>query len=184
MKFSINKFKLISFWLLKCYVLVVMLSISSCRKKPDINGVDYRAEMKTFVEGISAYAKTFNASFDIIPQNGIDLINQNSNSLDTTYLNAISGCGQEELNYGYNNHDNKPTPFADHDALLQNVLKFTENHKTVLVTDYTDDHTQADDAIQQNNANGFLFLQPQMILVYRKHQSRHHNRQAAEYQMR
>ena len=74
--------------------------------------VNYKQYMRNFVQGISKYAKSTNANFLVVPQNGIELVTTNGESTgskDTAYLNAIDANGQEDLYYGYDN-DDQSTP--------------------------------------------------------------------------
>ena len=72
--------------------------------------VQYREEMRAFVKKISAYAKTQNPRFVVIPQNGQTVawnrdtpVDENGVPLteaDTSYMDAIDGCGREDTFYG------------------------------------------------------------------------------------
>lgn len=64
--------------------------------------------MRNLVIHLSEYAKSSHSGFLIIPQNGIELITGNGEEngvLQTSYLNAIDGNGQEDLFYGYDQND-------------------------------------------------------------------------------
>ena len=72
------------------FVAVVLCSCSD--DIPD--DIDLREEMRDFVIGISEYAKAFDDSFMVIPQNGIELVSANGESdgpVHTYYLEAIDG---------------------------------------------------------------------------------------------
>ena len=96
--------------------IMIMLCLS-CSESDDAtvednNNIDYAQEMRDLVMQISISAKTENANFLIIPQNGIEIITENqmaSGVLNQPYLNAIDGVGQEDLNYGYDDI-NEQTP--------------------------------------------------------------------------
>jgi len=152
------------------FALPMLLSILSCSKTEKINAlksetlaekraqaaIDYRAEMRNFVIGISQYAKAQNSQFAIIPQNGIELISTNGESdgtLAQSYINAIDGVGQEDLFYGYND-DNVATPSADN-KYIRGYLDRIKTSKKVLVTDYCSSKTNMDKSYSSNNANGY-----------------------------
>ncbi|MBU1699344.1 MAG: hypothetical protein KJ831_04280, partial [Candidatus Eisenbacteria bacterium] len=72
----------------------------------------YRTEMRNFVEKISAESKRIDVSFEIIPQNGHELLTENGGAdgaISAVYLASINGIGREDLFYGYN-ADNTATP--------------------------------------------------------------------------
>src|SRR5687768_16126335 len=65
--------------------------------------VDHVQEMRTFIQGISAYARANKPGFLIVSQDGLPLLTNTGDSTgtpDTAYLNAIDGVGQEEVYYG------------------------------------------------------------------------------------
>jgi len=114
--------------------------------------------MRLFVQNISSYAKSFNANFYIIPQNGVELLTvtgeENANP-DSTYLQAIDGNGQEDLFYGYNN-DDEATPNNVTDYLI-NYLNISQNFgNLILTTDYCSTHSKMDDSYQKNSQHNFV----------------------------
>ncbi|MBI3511910.1 MAG: endo alpha-1,4 polygalactosaminidase [Bacteroidetes bacterium] len=121
--------------------------------------MDYRNEMRKFVEKISSIAKTSSPSFAVIPQNGLDLMSSDGTKdglPETNYLNAIDGTGQEELWYGYDNNDDQPTPPADHEQLLS-MCKFARDHnKKVLITDYCYSSDKISDSYVKNYSENFI----------------------------
>jgi len=112
---------------------------------------NYRQEMRNFVQNLSAYAKTQNPNFVIIPQNGHELLLNNP----TDYLNAIDGVGQESLFFGYN-QDDQPTPTesSTYTISLLNIAK--TNDIRVMVTDYCDTPVNVDASYTQNAQNGYI----------------------------
>jgi cysteinyl-tRNA synthetase len=96
--------------------LLSALLLAACEKN-EVNthqspDVDYRQEMRSFVQNISQYAKSIDRDFIIIPQNGQEIVTQNGESDGSPvpdYLAAIDGAGREDLFYGYN-LDDEPTP--------------------------------------------------------------------------
>ncbi len=124
------------------------------------NQINYRQEMRNFVEEISDYAKEKNSKFIIITQNGIELITENGEpdgNLETEYVSSIDGVGQEDLFYGYED-DNKPTPKDVSDYLNSFLQRIKNEGKKVLVTDYCWDIDKIDDSYQNNNQLGYISI--------------------------
>jgi cysteinyl-tRNA synthetase len=142
-------------------VLVCVLFLTSCSKKDDgqpIPKLDFREEMRDFVQSISAYAKNQNSNFIIVPQNGQEILTITSKSdgaVATDYVNAIDAVGREDLFYGYTG-DDVLTPTADNEYLVSicNVAK--NNSKVVLATDYCSTHSKMDDSYTKNQTAGFI----------------------------
>jgi len=122
------------------------------------NEINYRQEMRKFVQDISAYTKGINTNFIIIPQNGHELLTENGEETGTPvaeYLNAIDGVGREDLFYGYD-ADNVATPTSELNYMIA-FLDIAENNGVeVLVTDYCWTQSFMEDSYSQNNAKGYL----------------------------
>src|SRR6218665_2215353 len=140
--------------------LLLGLSILSCERDedPDDNETKYKQRMREFVIGISRYAKSINPDFNIIPQNGIELVTDNGDSSGnphSAYLNAIDGNGQEDLFFGYD-EDDKPTSNTDN-LYLQSFLNISKNAgKTILVTDYCSTPSKMTSSYSQNLNAGYV----------------------------
>ncbi|MCB0495951.1 MAG: endo alpha-1,4 polygalactosaminidase [Cyclobacteriaceae bacterium] len=127
-------------------------------EEPSISGVDFKQEMRDFVQGISHYAKTKNGNFVIIPQNGQEIITTNGEpdgTPDVNYLSAIDATGREDLFYGYD-EDNVATPASESDYLIDFLDIAKDNGVAVLTTDYCWDHSKMDDSYAQNKAKGYI----------------------------
>ena len=130
----------------------------SCQKDKRI---DYRQEMRNFVIEISQKAKSQNPNFQIITQNGVDLICTDANyneKLASEYISAIDGQGQEDLFFGYS-RDNKPTPQTTTDNLKSYLSRLSKNGKIILTTDYCSSSENITLSQQQNHAAGFISFQ-------------------------
>ena len=137
-------------------LLIVLLGCSKNTPAPE--SINYRQEMRNFVQEISNYAHKSNSSFVVIPQNGIELISENGEadgSLNADYLAAINGVGQEDLFYGYNN-DDEATPVADRTYLTDFLKRLVDEQKKVLVTDYCSTPLKIDDSYAQNRTSQFV----------------------------
>lgn len=145
-------------------LFAALLFFVSCDKKSEkekeeeLQNTNFRQEMRDFVIGISEYSKTMHPGFLVIPQNGSELIfvdYEKSDSLQTAYLDAIDGIGQEDLNYGYEN-DNKPTPTEEKNYLKPILNTAKQNGKTILVTDYCSSLSFMDDSYNVNRTAGYV----------------------------
>ena len=134
-------------------IMIICLIFSGCTSI-----IDYRQEMRTFVQNISKSAKEQNPDFIIITQNGIELITEDGEStgnLATSYIAAIDGVGQESLFYGYDN-DNEKTPEDDTNYLISFLSLLKDENKKIMVTDYCWTRSYIDDSYEKNEQNGFI----------------------------
>lgn len=141
---------------------VLFLFLIACSdketKKCDVPDLDFRQEMREFVQEVSVYAKNIDPDFLIVPQNGQEILTTNSDPdgpLATDYIDAIDAVGREDLFYGYTG-DDKATPAADRDFLISICDVARENGKLVMVTDYCSTHSKMDDSYDQNDAKGYV----------------------------
>ena len=158
MLLQINYFKMTRVITSLCLLIFLL---TSCQKdtNSDLSGINFREEMRTFVKEISSFTRSQKNNFIIIPQNGQELLTANgeaSGTPVTSYINAISGVGREELFYGYDNHDDQPTPGADSENWRQLCLAAKNNGLKVLTTDYCTTPSKIADSYQRNNTNGFI----------------------------
>jgi cysteinyl-tRNA synthetase len=145
------------------YLLSTIIIISGCDEngndqEQDLPEINYRQEMREFVEGISTYTKGIQTSFVVIPQNGHELLTENGEETGTPaseYLNAIDGVGREDLIYGYNS-DNEATPVSEKDYMIAFLDIAEGNSIEVLVTDYCWTQSFVDDSYIQNSAKGYI----------------------------
>ncbi|MBA4053762.1 MAG: hypothetical protein C0490_03540 [Marivirga sp.] len=120
--------------------------------------IDFREEMRAFVQGISSYSKNLKPGFSIIPQNGQELLTLNSDaqgSLALSYIQAIDGVGREDLFYGYTS-DDIATPKEEKDFLIGLCDVAKGNGKVVLTTDYCFTPLKMDDSYLQNKNKGYV----------------------------
>ena len=117
--------------------------------------------MRDFVVKISEKAKSQNPAFQIIAQNGVELISTNEKSdgqLASEYISAIDGQGQEDLFFGYAK-DDKATPHKTTEYLKSYLSLLREAGKTVLTTDYCSSAENIASSQQQNQSAGFVSFQ-------------------------
>jgi cysteinyl-tRNA synthetase len=137
---------------------VVGLFFVSCKNKDDLEGIDFREEMRSFVMKISEYAKDKNPNFIIIPQNGQGLVTDNgegNGSPISSYLSAIDATGREDLFYG-NQKDDVATSGEDTEFMLGLCNVCEANGVEVLTTDYCYTHEKMDDSYAKNAQYGFI----------------------------
>ncbi len=120
--------------------------------------VDYRLEMRSLVQEIAGYARTSNPGFVVIPQNGLELLTLDGapdGPLAQDYVDAIDGCGQEDLNFGYPELGDV-TPADMHDLLTAFLDRLEEAGRNALAIDYCGDDGQADESISFADEHGFI----------------------------
>ena len=144
------------------FLAIIILAITtlslSCQKDKSI---DYRQEMRDFVVKISEKAKSQNPAFQIIAQNGVELISTDETpdgQLASEYISAIDGQGQEDLFFGYAK-DDKATPHKTTEYLKSYLSRLTQNGKVVLATDYCSSAENITSSQQQNQSAGFVSFQ-------------------------
>ncbi|MGL6162575.1 endo alpha-1,4 polygalactosaminidase [Microbulbifer sp.] len=125
----------------------------------EVEAVDYKQEMRDFVQDISQYAKGADGNFIIIPQNGAEIVSTTGNdtgTADVDYVNAIDGIGLESLFYGYDD-DDQPTP-AKERLWTRTFLDMAKDSGdvTILVTDYAFSQNNMDDSYEQNANLGYI----------------------------
>ncbi len=144
------------------FAFLTLMLFSSCHKdestKPSANETEFKQKMRDFVIGISKYSKAINPKFNIIPQNGVELVSINGNDSEqpnSDYLNAIDANGQEDLLYGYE-IDDQATP-ASTTSYLKDFLNISKNaNKKILVTDYCSTSSKVDNSFLQNNNSAYV----------------------------
>lgn len=144
----------------KTLILAILIAFFACNKDDNNsdNETEFKQKMREFVIGISQYSKAVNPNFNIIPQNGIELVTSNGDISDqpnTAYLNAIDANGQEDLLYGYDN-DDQATPSATV-SYLKNFLNISKSAgKKIFVTDYASTPSNMTNSYLENNNLGFV----------------------------
>jgi len=147
--------------------ILLIFTLSFCKKDETDTNIDYKNEMREFVQNISAYSKAINSDFIIIPQNGHQLVTvdgEETGDANTNYLDAIEGVGREDLFYGYEN-DNEATSTTEINSMIIFLDICITNNVKVLVTDYCSTHSNIDISYQKNAAKNYLsFAAPERNL--------------------
>ncbi len=135
--------------------IAVIATLLGCT--PGVPDRDFRQDMRDFVIAIANQARATDGDFIVIPQNGQELITEDSDPngpLATEYAAAIDGQGREDLFYGFND-DNVATPMVERDYLLEYLDRDEQEGIEVLVTDYCSTPAFMDDSYAQNAARSF-----------------------------
>jgi len=143
---------------MKKLIFAIIFLTAGCKVDPDLKGVNFREEMRTFVGEISIYAKNINPDFIIIPQNGVELVTLNGEEGGqpaTMYLSNIDAVGQEDLFYGYN-ADNQKSLAEESNYLVSFLNVARDNGNAVLVTDYCSDASKMDDSYLLSNSKSYI----------------------------
>ena len=118
----------------------------------------YREKMRSFVMEIAQYARLVDPDFIVIPQNGHDLFTiggDPSGDVASAYVLALSGAGQEDLFYGYQD-DNAATPTEERNYLMELLDIAESNGVEALVTDYCWTPAYMDNSYAQNELQGYI----------------------------
>lgn len=152
-------------------LFIMSLLFFTCGKdrigNPEPESVNYRQEMRYFIQAISQYARAADSDFIVIPQNGQELITGNGESdgpLAGEYISALDGTGREDLFYGYE-ADNQPTPNAERNYMLGYCDRCEQNDVEVLAIDYCSDPEKMDNSYAENDTRGYIaFAAPERNL--------------------
>ncbi|HUW62398.1 MAG TPA: hypothetical protein VMZ06_15440, partial [Candidatus Bathyarchaeia archaeon] len=141
------------------FPVAVLLFLLGCPLDPgDEPAGDYRDEMRALVESISAYAKSGQPGFLIVPHNGETLLTVDGapTSLpNIAYVNSIDGQAREDVFYGYV-EDDAATPPPERDAILA-MLDWAEAQGIqVLVIDHCTTCSRVDTSYARNAGHGYV----------------------------
>ncbi|NHZ85174.1 MAG: hypothetical protein GWP19_04760 [Planctomycetia bacterium] len=142
-------------------IFTIIIGFFACDKENTLlpSNIDFKQEMRIFVQEISAYSKAINPNFTIIPQNGTEIVSttgDDTGSPAMAYINAIDGIGQEDLFYGYN-VDDQATPSADTEWISGFLNMAKDNGPVkIMVTDYCSTHSKMDNSYSVNNTKDYI----------------------------
>ena len=139
--------------------VAILLFLLGCPVNPVDNPPgDYRDAMRGLVESISAYAKTVQPGFLIVPHNGEALLTVDGAPTglpSIAYVNSIDGQAGEDVFYGYGVDDNA-TPAPERDAMLA-MLDWAETQGIdVLVIDHCTTSSRVDTSYAWNAGRGYV----------------------------
>jgi cysteinyl-tRNA synthetase len=145
----------------RLFFILTFSFISSCKSfvpESTSDQIDYRQEMRQFVEEISSYAHSLDSDFLVIPQNGQELLVQGediNSEIDQIYLASIDGIGREDLFYGFSG-DDIATDSAITAMWLDYLNLAKENGLSILAIDYCSTPEKIDDSSLHNQELEFL----------------------------
>ncbi len=141
------------------YIIALLLvPINSINLTAETKRIDYRQEMRSFVEQISRTARRERPGFIVIPQNGLELVTVNGKPEGkpvNSYLDAIDGIGCEELFFGYGG-DGWVTPVNTREYFLSYLSLYKKKGKAVLVIDYVKGSSRAKRSFELSKKYGFI----------------------------
>jgi cysteinyl-tRNA synthetase len=116
--------------------------------EPREPGVPVEDEMVDFVKDIATYARVTHdhPNFQVFVQNAEEL------SSHPDYVEAVSGIGKEDLFY----NGNRRQPDAEVRWSVQQLDRFKEAGKPVLVTDYVTRRARIDAFYQKAQSHGYV----------------------------
>ena len=154
--------------------ILSLLTLISCKttateKYKDIN---FRGEMRTFIENIASFAREKNSSFIVIPQNGQAVAwntedEDDPQFIDKSYLSSIDGSARESTFYTYKEKGSSftygPTPEAESALYTRwcNIYKNQSGHTgdkiTILSVDYTGSSSEnINESNRKNQEAGYI----------------------------
>ena len=143
-------------------IILAAMTLAGCGDSSSSSGTgstgNVREDMRLFVREIGSYTSATDADFLLIPQNGHDIITENSDPTETpsaTYLAAIDGLGREDLLYGYES-DNVATDAAVTAEIEEFLEIYEANGVEVLVIDYINTSAGIDDSYATNEQSGYI----------------------------
>lgn len=149
-----------SAWSLAGLLLATTLS-ASCGADdstgPDEDGF-YRQAMRGLVSDLSAWAKSREPGFLVVPQNGQELVTSTGEAdglPQADYLASMDGTGREDLFYGYDG-DDQPTPVSETTRMLGLCAICEQYGVEVMAIDYCWTPARVDDSYQRNGDEGFI----------------------------
>ena len=131
---------------------------------PKVRGIilDYREEMRKFVQSISTFTRKRRPNFVLIAENGLDLLVKRQEDDETksnparTYIRSIDGIIQKALFYG---DPEFGKPFANKEKQAR-LLRLTARAKSsglkVLIIDYAKAPKAIDESYRINAARGYI----------------------------
>ncbi|MDA3812383.1 MAG: endo alpha-1,4 polygalactosaminidase [Spirochaetaceae bacterium] len=147
-----------SSFLILAILTLFLFSCSSIDDQLENTKINYRREMRNFVQIISEYGRSHRDNFIIIPQNGQELLTLDGiydGPLALEYINAIDGVGREDLFYGYSG-DNRSTPEDAFQFMLPYLILSEKNGIEVLVIDYCSAESRMTRSYVENEKKGFI----------------------------
>jgi endo-alpha-1,4-polygalactosaminidase (GH114 family) len=140
---------------------VAALPATPAEYAPSLPIIDYREQMRRFVERVATFARGHRPDFVVIVQNGLDLISKAEDGEEPDaaparrYMRSIDGVLVEALNFGQTELD-QPTPEEPREKRLR-LAKMAQGHgRKILVMDYAKRPKTIRKAYRLNRKSGFV----------------------------
>ena len=150
-------------------VLILMAGVGCDTTDPvDCGGaaadaVDYRAEMRGFVQEVAAYARARRPGFVVVSRNGLPLLTENGEPdgpFVPGYVGALSGAVRDGVHHNLS-ADGSPADPVPVTELTGYLDRLVAAGTPVLATSYCRDPADIDDAYLRSAACGYLaFVAP------------------------
>ncbi|OQA01619.1 MAG: hypothetical protein BWY70_00312 [Bacteroidetes bacterium ADurb.Bin408] len=130
------------------YPLIALIFITSCSKEKKSEKA--AVKMQQFIKDIAAYARSYNPNFIIIPQNGEELIyneTDKSAGIYEDYVNTINGIGSEDIFY---------LGTQSIDPWRLDILREAKSKLKIMVSDYIALAADVPTFVQKANEEGFI----------------------------
>lgn len=130
------------------YPIILLALLASCSKEKKSQKAALK--MQEFVQDIATYARSYNSTFIIVPQNGEELIyneTDQSEGLNESYVTAINGIGAEDIFY---------SGTQSIDAWRLEILREAKGRLKIMVSDYVAYEADLPSFIQKATDEGFI----------------------------
>jgi len=147
--FYFNKFD-VKFVFMKNLIIIGILLILFVSCSKDKKSQKAAVKMQEFVIDISKYAKGINPNFIIVPQNGEELIyneTDQSAGMNESYVTAISGIGSEDIFY---------SGTQGIDAWRLDILREAKDRLKIMLSDYVALSVDVPLFVQKATDEGFI----------------------------
>jgi endo-alpha-1,4-polygalactosaminidase (GH114 family) len=128
---------------------------------PTLPIIDYREQMRRFVERVATFARGQRPDFVVVAQNGLDLLSKAEDGEEPgtaparRYMRSIDGVLIEALNFGESKID-EPTPDKLRERRMRLAKLARDEGHEILVLDYAKHPQTIRDAHRLNRKNGFV----------------------------
>ncbi len=129
--------------------------------------LDYREEMRKFIQSISIFARKYRPDFAIIAENGLDLVVKREEDDETrtfparTYVRSIDGVLQEAMFFGKQKFGKPNANKESQEQTLKLAEQAQKSGLKVFTMDYARTPAVIDKAIRMNAAKKFIpFVAP------------------------
>ncbi len=139
-------------------ITLIALSLTTGARAEASEKVDYRAEMRQWIQAVSAYANQKNPAFIVVPHRGEELLTVTGKADGepaTGYIAAIDGQSFEGVFYGHSQL-NIPTSSSERGRLLKFIEVATAGQLRPMVIDYCFTRQYVENSIAWNQSRNYL----------------------------